>query len=259
MCWNCGTDGSSRPRYESRELEPIRLVSIEASLVGYYSERAKEFERVYEKPERQEELRALKEFVRIALAGRHVVEVACGTGYWTEIVSASAASITAFDASEAVLEIARTKRIDPAKVRFLVGDAYRLPAFPRLFDGALVAFFWSHIPKARLGRFLRGLRAALAPGAVAVFLDNTYVEGNSTPLARRDDDGNTYQLRRLENGRTFEVLKNYPAGRELHDAMREFGEDVELEWIEHYWRLKCAVKKRPASRGEQEFRRGAGR
>jgi len=213
-------------------------------LVDYYTQRAKEFERIYEKPERQEELRALKEFVRATLAGRHVLEVACGTGYWTEAASASAASITAFDASEAVLEIARAKPIDPAKVRFLIGDAYRPPAFPRLFDGALVAFLWSHIPKARLGEFLRGLGAALAPGAVVVFLDNTYVEGDSTPVARRDADGNTHQLRRLENGSTFEVLKNYPTRRELRDATRVFAEDIELKWLKHYWWLKCAARKR---------------
>jgi demethylmenaquinone methyltransferase/2-methoxy-6-polyprenyl-1,4-benzoquinol methylase len=210
-------------------------------MVEYYAQRAREYERIYQKPERQEELLELKDLVRTSLAGRNILEVACGTGYWTEVAAATAASITAFDINESVLEIARAKPLDQTGVTFLAGDAYCLPAFPRPFDAALVTFLWSHIPKARLAGFLNGLHGALSPDAVVLFIDNTYVEGNSTHIARRDDEGNTYQHRHLENGTSFEVLKNHPTHRELCEALRDFAVRVEVQWLKHYWFSICRI------------------
>jgi hypothetical protein len=43
-----------------------------------------------------------------------------------------------------------------------------------------------------------------------VLLDNLYVPGSSTPISRTDETGDTYQLRALASGETFEVLKNFP-------------------------------------------------
>src|SRR5436309_735878 len=99
-------------------------MSVNSNLVEYYAQRAAEFERVYQKPERQEELQQLKNLIRTRLAGRQVLEVASGTGYWTEVAATSARSILAVDINEAMLDIARRKPIDPRKVRFQLGDAY---------------------------------------------------------------------------------------------------------------------------------------
>ena len=40
-----------------------------------------------------------------------------------------------------------------------------------------------------------------------VYVDNRYVAGSSTPISRRDEFGNTYQLRSLKDGTHYEVLK----------------------------------------------------
>ena len=54
-----------------------------------------------------------------------------------------------------------------------------------------------------------------------VFFDNCYVEGSSTPLSRTDAAGNTYQSRRLDDGSTHEVLKNFPAKKALVEMKRD--------------------------------------
>src|SRR5947207_15837575 len=125
-------------------------MTIESNTADYYAGRAPEFERVYEKPERQEQLRELEELVRATLAGRRVLEVACGTGYWTAVAVATAAHVTAFDVNESVLALARAKNLDPRRVTFLAGDAYDAPRCAGPFDAALVAFLLSHIPRPRV-------------------------------------------------------------------------------------------------------------
>lgn len=213
-----------------------------STLVSYYAQRAAEYERIYEKPERQEDLRQLEDWVRTALVGRNVLEVACGTGYWTQVAAETARSIAAFDLNEAVLDIARCKPIDPQKVTFGIGDAYQLPVAAGQFDAALVAFWWSHVPKERVTAFLDGLRPALQPGAVVLFIDNTFVPGNSTPLSRTDEHGNTYQQRSLDDGRSFEVLKNYPSDEELQSAVGGWLGKVELKRLTYYWWLTGKIE-----------------
>ena len=78
-------------------------------LAAYYAQRAAEYERIYAKPERQSDLAALKIRIGRMFAGRKVLELACGTGYWTEVIAASAAQVTAIDINEEVLQIARAK------------------------------------------------------------------------------------------------------------------------------------------------------
>src|SRR5882762_10017641 len=124
-------------------------MNMESSMVNYYAERAKEYERIYQKPERQEELRQLRDLVQRTFADTHVLEIACGTGYWTEVIARSAASVVATDINEEVLAICRSKPIDHQKTSFRTADAYALPSFPQKFTVGLAAFWWSHVPKAK--------------------------------------------------------------------------------------------------------------
>ena len=206
-------------------------------MVGYYAERASEYERIYVKPERQADLKRLRCYVENTFAGADVFEVACGTGYWTKILARSAASVVATDINEEVLAIARSKGMDSQKVTFQREDAYALPVLPRRFTAGLAVFWWSHIPKSKLRGFLLGFHRALSPGARVVFIDNAYVAGSSTPIARVDEHGDTYQVRRLEDGSTHEVRKNFPTESELRAAVEGWASDVRVEFLRYYWIL----------------------
>lgn len=204
-------------------------------MIDYYSKRANEYERIYQKPERQADLGWLGEILQRELAGHRVLELACGTGYWTAAIAGSATSVHATDASNEVLEIARSKQLDPAKVTFALGDAYHpLPAFPP-FTAGFAGFWWSHVPKHRLPGLLENFHAALSPGSRVVFADNRFVPGSSTPLSRHDDEGNTYQLRSLADGSRHEVLKNFPAAGELREVIAPFSGDIEVLTSDYFW------------------------
>jgi demethylmenaquinone methyltransferase/2-methoxy-6-polyprenyl-1,4-benzoquinol methylase len=206
------------------------------NLADYYAQRAREYERIYAKPERQADLAALRARVAKIFARKKVLELACGTGYWTEVIAARAAQVTALDVGDEVLEIARQKQ-NAGKVSFLRGSAYEIPPQGRTHDGLFAGFWWSHVPLERLDDFLRHAVAAVAPGALIAFLDNRFVEGSSTPVSRKDAAGNSYQQRRLDDGSTHEVLKNFPDEGELIRRASRFGWGAHVDLLEHYWLL----------------------
>ncbi len=205
-------------------------------LVSYYARRAAEYERIYAKPERKADLRALEVRIRKMLAGRNVLELACGTGYWTDVFAADAAQVTALDVNEEVLEIARSKK-NAAKVIFVRGNAYEIPDFARTHDALFAGFWWSHVPLEKMDIFLETATRSVAPGALIVFLDNRYVAGSSTPVSRRDAEGNSYQARKLDDGSSHEVLKNFPAEGELIQRASRHGRGANVDLLEHYWLL----------------------
>lgn len=211
--------------------------AIEERMRAYYAQRALVYERMYHKPERQADLRAMQAWLTDAFVGRRVLEVACGTGWWTPHGARAASSWLATDINPETIAVAQAKPMPPT-VRFAGVDAYRLAGLgAQRFDAAFAGFWWSHVLLARLPGWLTQLHERLDAGARVVMLDNRHVEGSSTPLSRRDADGNTYQRRALDDGSTHEVLKNYPTRDAAVAALGPRARDV--QWIEHthYWIL----------------------
>ena len=207
---------------------------------SYYGARAPEYDQVYLKPERQADLAAIRQWLPSRFAGSSVIEIACGTGYWTQRISLVAGNVLALDAAPETLAIARS-RIPDGNVTFLLGDAYALPSHLGLFDAAFAGFWFSHLPKSRRQEFLAGLSACLRPGARVVLLDNSYVEGSSTPVSDQDHDGNTFQTRRLADGSSHRVLKNFPSETELHDSVAGLGENCSFTTWQYYWAFEYVV------------------
>lgn len=204
-------------------------------LLDYYGERAGEYERIYEKPERQSDLQRVRAWLRAELADHRILEVACGTGYWTAWLAPVAATIVATDVSTAVLSLARQKPYPDGRVRIEIADAYSLSGVAGDFTAAFAGFWWSHVPRERQQEFLSSLGGRLGPGARVVLLDNRFVAGSSTPIARGDRHGNTYQSRRLADGREYEVLKNFPSCTEVLAALAPLVRDLVLTEFENYW------------------------
>ncbi len=210
-------------------------------LQSYYAARAQEYDRVYAKPERQADLRRIEQWLPALLSGRRVLEVACGTGYWTRLIAPVAASVVAIDSAAETLRIAQ-QRVPAGNVAFRIGDAYALAPPRRSFDAAFAGFWFSHVPRERQREFLHGLNLALEPGAKVVLLDNLYVEGSSSVISERDDSGNTYQSRTLEDGSSHRVLKNFPGETELLAlAGSGLGRSAVYSSWQFYWAFEYLV------------------
>ncbi len=220
---------------------PRRLVK-DPTLLDYYARRIQEYEQIYQKPERLVELSLLKAYLIKLLAGRDVLEVACGTGYWTAHLAPFTRSILATDTSREVLDVARSKAYPEGRVRFERADAYALDAIAGRFIAGFAGFWWSHVPKAHLPDFLSTFHGKLQPGARVVFVDNQYVEGSSTPLSATDPAGNTYQERRLADGSRHRILKNFPTEADLRNAVGDAGTNVRYVDFTYYWCLSYTLR-----------------
>jgi ubiquinone/menaquinone biosynthesis C-methylase UbiE len=202
---------------------------------AYYAQRAAEYESIYAKPERQADLARMRVDIPSLFVNQSVLEIACGTGYWTPLIAEVARSVLALDYNEETLAIARSKSYPRSNVQFQQGDAYALPAWPQQFSACYAGFWWSHIPLERVDTFIAGLHRLLEPGARVAFMDNRYVEGSSTKISRTDPDGNTYQARRLADGSSHEVLKNFPSAAQMRQRLGRFGGDFGFTEYEYYW------------------------
>jgi ubiquinone/menaquinone biosynthesis C-methylase UbiE len=209
-------------------------------VIDYYAARAQEYDSIYAKPERQADLRLIEAWVAAQAAGKQVLEVACGTGYWTRFIAPVASRVVALDAAAATLRIAANRRID-GTVTLIEGDAYALPTHLGPFNMAFAGFWFSHVPLQRRQAFLTGLRDVLQQGAQVILLDNVFVEGSSTPISDQDAQGNTYQTRQLSDGSTHRVLKNFPDQLAMHAAVNNLAPPGTWHAWQHYWAYTFTV------------------
>ena len=212
-------------------------------LIAYYAARSAEYDDVYHKPERQDGIGSLRLILREVLRGHSVLEVACGTGFWTEAVARTASQIHATDVNDSVLEIARDRLRHHRNVSIDRDDAFTLTGTTGVFTAAFAGFWWSHLPRSEpLCRFLNVLHARLESGALVVFTDNRYVEGSSLPITRKDADGNTYQKRRLRDGTEYEVLKNFPEEAEFRSLLQGRASKIDFRRLTYYWSLSYETR-----------------
>ncbi|AHM62799.1 putative methyltransferase [Flammeovirgaceae bacterium 311] len=205
-------------------------------LTLYYKERAKEYDKVYSIPEEQNDLVKATEIFQKLFFQKHVLEIACGTGYWTEQISKSATSIFATDINESVIEIAKSRKIFE-NVVFEVADMYSLTPKAK-YDALFGGFIWSHILLQDLDDFLDKITGFLKPNATVAFIDSKQVEGSSHSIkgiSKTDEQGNTYQTRNLENGANHLVLKNFPSQEFLIQKLTKFSKHINYIDLEYYW------------------------
>jgi SAM-dependent methyltransferase len=212
------------------------------SLGDYYADRAAEYDEVYRKPERQADLARLKQLLPPLVAGKRVLEIAAGTGYWTQVLASTAAEIMATDLNAETIAIAAQRYYGPAPVALRTADAYRLDTVPGDFDLVFCGFWWSHILRADIPRFLAGVRDRAGAGVQLALVDNRYVPGSNTPVSRTGPGGDTFQRRTLADGREYEVVKNFPTREQLAADLERAATNLAWTELEYYWLASCVLR-----------------
>ncbi len=161
--------------------------------------------------------------VQTALAREHprgdVLELACGTGLWTQRLVQTADRVTAVDASPEVIALNR-ERLGNVRVEFIQADLFTWTP-PSTYDFIFFGFWLSHIPQTRLDAFWKFVRQALRPEGKAFFVDSLFTpDSTAKDHAPLNDSG--VVRRKLNDGREFDIVKVFhdPAQLEadLHSA-----------------------------------------
>jgi ubiquinone/menaquinone biosynthesis C-methylase UbiE len=207
----------------------------------YYDKRAKEYEDVYRRDDsiRQTEQIQIKDELKRLFAGKSVLEIACGTGYWTECIAEVANSVTGVDTSNEVLEIAKLKNI---RADFIYGDAYNLENIKGIFNAGCANFWFSHIEKERIDHFLNGFHKRIKKDSPVFMADNRYIEGIGGKLIKEDNSDNTYKIRKLSNGREFRIIKNYFEKNELQLIFERYAKEINIIMGQCFWWIKYIIK-----------------
>jgi SAM-dependent methyltransferase len=201
-----------------------------AGQVGYYRRRAGEYDVTA-----YGDVAAARTRIERLVAEMHpsgkVLEIACGTGLWTEALVGLADTVMAIDAAPEAIDIARA-RVDSAKVTFEVADVFSWTT-SATFDVVFFSAWLSHVPMNRFEEFWQSLRPQLAVGGRVLFIDEhvdvsdkeSYVAGGDEIIERR-----------LRDGETFRIIKNFVDPPQLEARLRGMGWDCQIrrdgsDWI----------------------------
>lgn len=137
------------------------------------------------------------------------LELACGTGIWTGPLLSVARHILAVDASPEMLALNRVKVAD-AHVRYQLADLFTWEAEAPI-DLAFAALWFSHVPSERLPSMLAALRRAVRPGGQLCIID----EPDTSPVRPPATEDADLELRALQDGRQFQIVKIYRSPQHL--------------------------------------------
>jgi ubiquinone/menaquinone biosynthesis C-methylase UbiE len=184
------------------------------------------------------------EWVEPLVRDRDVLEIACGTGNWTQVLSKRTRSVLAIDQSDAYLSIARAKEYARDNITFLKADAYSLDNVKGVFDAAFAADFWSHIPRACIAEFVKGMTRRLRSGGNIILLDMLPSPSLDAMFSHCDEDGNVIHKRTFDDGTQFEVVKNFPTESELREAFSSCAGDMSYREYDELrrWVLTLTLK-----------------
>ena len=202
----------------------------DTAMRAYYDQRAAEYDQWYRREGRfagrldaarwHAEVALLRERVMAFGHGR-LLEIAAGTGWWTQHLARRAA-VTAIDYAPAMLAQLEARlaaqNLRAGRVR---ADAYRLPLARAAFDCCFFGFWLSHVPYVRLPAFLEELRRAVRPRGQVLVVDSAPTEPDQAP-------GVEYLHERILNdGSHHAVLKILHTPETLGAALAPLGALVE--------------------------------
>lgn len=233
---------SIRKKYK-RMTQPVSENTLH-DMKLYYRERAQEYDEWFYRQGRYDRGPAsntlwFAEADEVAARLEHlqlsgdVLELAPGTGIWTERLARVATTVTAVDASEEMIAINRAK-VGSEHVSYVLADLFTwLPE--RAYDAVFFGFWLSHVPLERLDAFLTRVATALRPAGKLFFVDSLPVESSMAIDHHWPDPSQQTVKRTLNNGQTFEIVKNFFNPLDLAARFAQAGLDVTVETTANYF------------------------
>ncbi|HEX9482132.1 MAG TPA: class I SAM-dependent methyltransferase [Solirubrobacteraceae bacterium] len=175
--------------------------------------------------------RARAALARFAPVGR-VLELACGTGLWTEQLAPRAEAITALDSSAEALALARRK-VPGANIEWVQGDVFAWEPAAE-YDVCFFAFWLSHVPGELMGAFWDKVARALAPAGRVFLVDSAVNERATAHDHQTPTKGERRETRRLDDGREFQIVKHWFDAPSLQCMIERLGWRARIEASDYF-------------------------
>ena len=173
----------------------------------------------------------------------HVLELAAGTGLWTERLAASAHRVTAVDASPEVLDVNRARLnagTHASRVNYVEADLFDWTPETH-YDGVFFAFWLSHVPPEHFDPFWQFLRKVLNPGGTAFLVDSRYTPTSTARDHHLEGEEATTVLRRLDDGREYRIVKVFRRAQDLNADLSRLGWRAEFQETHTYFVYGAAL------------------
>ncbi len=206
---------------------------------AYYRARAPEYDEWWQRigrydrgPEATEQWNREITQVEHALRGFRptgdVLELASGTGWWTQRLAQTASTLTCVDASPEVtaLNQARLTAIGYRHIQYIQADLFAWQPEAK-YDSVFFSFWLSHVPDDLFDSFWAMVSQALRPNGRAFLIDSRAAE-SSTARDHKLPEANGMQERRLNDSRSFRVFKRYWEAKELSPRLEQLSWTADL-------------------------------
>ena len=171
-----------------------------------------------------DEARVLIEALASTGLSGDVLEIASGTGIWTEELLRNAASVTALDSSPEMHERSRSRLMGNPKMRYIVADIYNwVPDMS--YDAVTFSFWLSHVPASKLDDFVSKVSRCLKLGGRIFFADQR-TEGLTREVM--DPQGGEIARRSIVNGREFKIIKHFYSSEEIIRCFLQEGININI-------------------------------
>jgi len=222
----------------------MKLEGLLAEQLAYYRARAPEYDAWFLRQGRFDrgdahrerwgaEVGRLEQALAAFAPDGDILELACGTGWWTERLSEYGTSLTALDASPEVIALNR-QRLPSKPINYVQADLFTWRP-ERTYDTVFFSFWLSHVPPERFGGFWDTVRRSLNPGGRVFFIDSCYApEATARDHTLNDPDALSV-TRRLEGGRTFEVVKVFYEPERLTAQLGALGWRADVRQTETFF------------------------
>jgi len=187
---------------------------IKKEMTSYYNERAEEYDDLYMGKSHftLDPSIYLKDVIKVSemasgFGNGHLIDIACGSGFWLPSYARNCSRITLLDQSEKMLKESK-KRVEKIRlinlVNFIQGDFLEVMLEDSTFDSALVGFLLSHLTVRQEKVFFLKLKRILKSNGNLLIIDSAW---NDERQKYTKKEGT--QERVLNDGRRFKIYKRY--------------------------------------------------
>jgi demethylmenaquinone methyltransferase/2-methoxy-6-polyprenyl-1,4-benzoquinol methylase len=227
--------------HENLRLEKRDLLQEQ---IAYYRARAGEYDEWFYRlgrydrgPELNQrwfdEVKTVMEALHAAGPVDDVLELACGTGIWTEQLLKVGQQVTALDAAPEVIEINRNK-LKSERVDYQQVDLFAWTP-QRQYDLVFFSFWLSHVPPDKLDSFLANVAAATRPGGQIFIVDSQRI-ASSTAVDHPAYDPDSIEHRRsLNDGRSYTIYKVFYEVDALRETLAAAGFEAQVLMTDNYF------------------------